>query len=211
MARRINGVAVSVFILGGIVVYSGTKGISVLAAIRSLVAGKNPNVVPQTQQLASNVSVDSGLSTVDTPAMDRGLTGGNSAIANDALQYQGKVPYVFAGANPQHGWDCSGFVNYVIGHDLGLRIPGVIGRFKGTFHGPPASLWQVSPLCKTIPRNQASAGDLACWTTHIGIVIDGDHMINAYNFGTNTIVTGIESGGPKFEPLMIRRYQGSAA
>lgn len=51
-----------------------------------------------------------------------GRSASGQAIAADALRYKG-APYVWGGAKPS-GWDCSGFVNYVIGHDLGMTIPG---------------------------------------------------------------------------------------
>jgi cell wall-associated NlpC family hydrolase len=190
--RGVNGVAVGVFLAGGILTYSAVKGINVSAAIRSLVAGKNPDLLTGA---VGTSSMDSSSVVADS--------GPNSGIAADAVQYIG-VPYKFGRANP-NGWDCSGFVNYVLGHDLGRNLPGGIRGFKGNWHGPIAAQYYVWSGAQTIPRNQAAAGDLACWLTHIGIVTDNQHMVNAYTTGQPTAITGIESHTPPGEVLKIRR------
>jgi cell wall-associated NlpC family hydrolase len=71
-------------------------------------------------QLAGYEQAASGAIAVPGAGVGKGASG--QAIASDALRYQG-APYKWGGAKPD-GWDCSGFVNYVIGHDMGMRIPG---------------------------------------------------------------------------------------
>ncbi|MGH7239603.1 MAG: NlpC/P60 family protein, partial [Candidatus Saccharimonadales bacterium] len=53
-----------------------------------------------------------------------------SEFTQDALSHQG-AHYVYGAARPS-GWDCSGFVNWVLCHDLGVGIPGFPG---GSFDG----------------------------------------------------------------------------
>lgn len=133
-----------------------------------------------------------------------------SAIANDALRYNG-AGYVYGGS-PANGigrWDCSSFVSWVMGHDLKMSIPMYPnGTYTGTAHGPVASQYLVWTGASTISRSSASAGDLACWLTHIGIVTGPNQMISALNERLGTIVSGIEGAGPAGEPMVIRRVSG---
>lgn len=39
-----------------------------------------------------------------------------------ALSYEG-IPYVYGGQTPEEGFDCSGYVNYVVKEALGLALP----------------------------------------------------------------------------------------
>lgn len=201
-SRGISGVAVGAALLGAVFVYSGVKGYAISAALRNLIAGKSPENLNQVNAISGAVGfTDSS----GTPASGMVGAGPNSAIADDGMKYIG-VPYVYAGGNPR-GWDCSGFVNYVLGHDLGYTLPGGIKGFTGSWHGPVAAQYYVWGGADTIPREQAAAGDLACWLTHIGIVTDSQHMVNAYQTGSPTSVTGIESHTPPGEVLRIRRVR----
>lgn len=99
----------------------------------------------------------------------------NASIAIDALKYDG-AGYVFGGRADKPGnWDCSSFVSYVLGHDLGLPLPGG-GRYGDPgypphTHGPVASSFKLYGA--GVNRDQLAAGDLAVWNTHIAIVLDG--------------------------------------
>jgi cell wall-associated NlpC family hydrolase len=199
--RGISGVAVGAALLGAVFVYSGIKGYGLSAVIRNLIAGKTPANLNQTN------AISGGAMGFTSPDEAQGIVGSgpNSNIASDGMQYVG-VMYKFGGGNPS-GWDCSGFVNYVLGHDLGYRIPGGIAHFTGSWHGPVAAQYYAWSGAETIPRGQASAGDLACWLTHIGIVVDSQHMVNAYQTGRPTSVTEIDSQGPPGEVLRIRRVK----
>ena len=94
----------------------------------------------------------------------------SSAIANDALKYQGEG-YVWGGNADRPGnWDCSSFVSYVLGHDLGLPLPG--GHwgdpgFPPNSHGPTTTEYLV--FGQPINRSQVQAGDLIVWADHIAI------------------------------------------
>lgn len=200
--RGISGVAVLAALIGGVFVYSGVKGYAVSAALRNLIAGKSPENLNQQNAITGAIGF-TDVAGVGTDAQGMVGFGPNSNIASDGMQYVG-VPYVFAKGNP-NGWDCSGFVNWVLGHDLGYTLPGGVKNFQGTWHGPVAAQYYTWGGATTIPREQASAGDLACWLTHIGIVTDNQHMVNAYTTGKPTSVTGIESHTPPGEILRIRR------
>lgn len=132
--------------------------------------------------------------------------GSNSAIASDALRYQG-AGYVWDGA-PANGigiWDCSSFANWVVGHDERLAIPGYpAGTYDGTVHGPNTLSWLAWTGCTTIGHSasDAQAGDLVVWQTHMGIAIGADQMISAQDSQSGTQVSGIGMPG---ELLYVRR------
>jgi cell wall-associated NlpC family hydrolase len=192
MPKGINGTAVGVFLGGGILAYSAVKNVGISAVLRNLVEGKDP------------ARISGATMTTDVGAVNIGA-GPNAQIASDAMQYLG-VMYKFGGGNP-NGWDCSGFVNYVLGHDLNFALPGGVRNFTGNWHGPIAAQYYTWSGADTIPRGEAAPGDLACWLTHIGIVVDDQHMVNAYTTGRPTAVTGIESHNPPGELLKIRRVR----
>jgi cell wall-associated NlpC family hydrolase len=116
-----------------------------------------------------------------------------AAIAADAGKYVGKVRYVWGGANPKTGWDCSGLVNYVIGHDEGLDIPGVPAgqRFNGSSHGPDVAMWLAWPGVRHVTQHQP--GDLVAWgpNEHMGIVVSGSECVSALDPALGTQRTQI--------------------
>jgi peptidoglycan DL-endopeptidase CwlO len=143
--------------------------------------------------------------------MPAGIGGTGAGIAADALQYVG-VPYRYSGANPS-GWDCSGFVNWVLGHDLQMVLPGSVKPgFNGKMHGPVVvsySTWGKATTVKT-----PEANDLCIWVGlgpagHIGIATSNTHMISALNPALGTIETPIQGQGPAGAPLIFRRVTGS--
>lgn len=214
----IDGVAVGAVAVGGLFMYSGITGRGVLASLQAAIQGKNPNTISQSSPI--NVSAAAQLAAV-AGQIATGITVSASSsalgtsIANDALVYKG-AGYVFGGA-PAKGrgnWDCSSFVNWVIGHDLMQAIPGYdAGKYAGTSHGPTALMWSLWTGCTTIGTKgaQAQPGDLCCWQTHIGIAIGGGQMISARSAKDNP-PTGINTidGDIKGEILTIRRLKAAA-
>lgn len=139
-----------------------------------------------------------------------GLAG--PAIAADALKYKG-AGYVWGGAASSVGdWDCSSFVSYVLGHDLGLALPG--GSWGGAgmppgAHGPVVSEYLSWSGAADVTAPQA--GDLCIFgpDQHIGIAISGTQMVSALNPTTGTNVTGISGTAPG--TLTYRRLTGVPA
>jgi cell wall-associated NlpC family hydrolase len=123
----------------------------------------------------------------------------DSAIANDALQYVGHA-YVYGGApgpDGKGGWDCSSFVNYVLGHDLGMSIPG--GSWStvtddGNEHGPDVSDYVLWTGATTV--SSVAAGDLILFppNTHMGIATDGTNFVSAEDPQDGTAVAPISAG-----------------
>jgi len=133
------------------------------------------------------------------------------SITGAATRYRGRVPYVWGGGNPG-GWDCSGFVNWVLGHQLGLVLPGGIRGFDGSTHGPVVGDYVTWGGAVTVPAPPA-AGDLCIWTGgdfggHIGFALGPRTMISALDPAAGTAVTPIAGEGPP-GPLIFRRVTGA--
>jgi len=138
------------------------------------------------------------------------------SLAQDALKYQGAA-YTWGGA-PAAGighWDCSSFVNWCAGHDLGLAIPGyAAGTYDGRSHGPVVVEWAAWNGCTTV-KGPPSNSDLCIWagigaTGHIGIAIDGSNMISALDTKYGTVQTPIAGNGPAGVPVIYRRINAAA-
>jgi len=139
-------------------------------------------------------------------------------IASAALRYAG-LGYVYGGTASRPGdWDCSSFVSYVLGHDLGLQLPG-----GGTFgdpgyppasHGPVVLSYAGWKGATTLGANEpASAGDMCIWAGagplgHIGIATGATHMISALDTTDGTVHTPIAGYGPAGARFMVRRING---
>jgi cell wall-associated NlpC family hydrolase len=128
---------------------------------------------------------------------------------SDATRYVG-AGYEFGGA-PATGtghWDCSSFVNWVFGHDLGLAIPGFgAGTYDGKSHGPVVAQWATWAGASTI--SSSSRGSLAVWPGigalgHMGICVGDGSMISALNHVKGTAHTPIQGYGPAGVPVIFR-------
>src|SRR6266487_2032844 len=135
MAGKVNGIALAAAGTGALFLWSGIRGGHVLVNLQDLIQGRQP-----ADAGANPITGTAFAGTLDT------VTGPNptgNQIAVDALAYQGHC-YRFGGAPGRDGsgcWDCSSFANWVIGHDMGLAIPGhKPGGYDGSAHGPSTLL-----------------------------------------------------------------------
>lgn len=124
-----------------------------------------------------------------------------ASIVSVAEAYKG-APYKWGGWLPK-GWDCSGFVNYVLGHQLGMRLPLGI-KWPGTWHGPIAANYKVWTGAVTV--SDPLPGDLCCWQTHVGIYIGNGNMISAFSTKRGTLETPV-SWGPRGQTVSYRRIK----
>jgi cell wall-associated NlpC family hydrolase len=138
-------------------------------------------------------------------------------VASDALRYQG-AGYIYGGPAARPGdWDCSSFPSYVLGHDLGLALPG--GKwgapgFPPNAHGPVVETWASWPGAVTV--GAPARGDLVLFVGqgvngHMGFVLAPDQMISALDSSDGTKVTPIAGYGPPGAPIIYRRLLGVAA
>lgn len=101
-------------------------------------------------------------------------SGDGAAIARYACQFIGN-PYKYGGTSPEKGADCSGFVMAIYGRH-GVSLPRTVGP--------------QSYCGKGVSLAEAKAGDLICYSGHIGIYIGGGKMVHA-----STPRGGIKIGG----------------
>ena len=178
---------VAVAAAGGLLVYSSLTNRSLLEAVRDIMTGKTPTPVSSASTNAppAKAITDALGSSGDTTG--RMTFQGQAGILAAAQQYIGK-PYKWASSNPYDGFDCSGLVNWVIGHDLRMLIPGQKAGgavFDGKSHGPIVGQWCTTSLCTTV--SVPAAGDLVIWgpNTHMGIYAGGGKMVDAPDLGQN--------------------------
>lgn len=102
-----------------------------------------------------------GASSVDT-----------SSVVNAALSFVG-YKYVYASANPEVGFDCSGFVSYIYSL-FGRSLPRTAGGIAG--------------VGNSVSEDNMEPGDIIVWSdnggrsaTHVSIYIGGGDMVHAAN------------------------------
>lgn len=138
------------------------------------------------------------------------------AIAAAALRYNGQG-YVYGGTGARPGdWDCSSFFSFVVGHDLGMTLPG--GTWaqvtaNGTVHGPVVLTYSTWGGAVNVPAASMAPGDMVCWPGlgtggHMGIVTGYNQMISALDSTQGTLVTPIDGYGPSGITPVFRRLTG---
>jgi cell wall-associated NlpC family hydrolase len=101
-----------------------------------------------------------------------------SPTVSYALSLQG-TPYRYGKSSPEEGFDCSGFVQHVYGHQ-GIALP-------RTVQGMAKSLNQV-------PKNDLHSGDLVFFNingkpfSHVGIYVSDDNFIHAPSQRTGRVL-----------------------
>jgi cell wall-associated NlpC family hydrolase len=176
--------------------------------VKAVLTGK-PLPAPSGQTSAADIA---GQVAGNSPGQVAGVGAGGSsaatgsAISDAALRYRGQG-YVWGGPADRPGnWDCSTFVSYVLGHDLGIKLPG--GGKYGDQGYPPHSHGPttISYLLYGTPVNfgQEQAGDLLVSTVHMGVCIGGGQMISAQDPQLGTNVSGYRTGFPGGTPAVRR-------
>jgi cell wall-associated NlpC family hydrolase len=207
----VKGVYLASAGIGAVMLYAGFKGKKWTDVTHNLLGGKNPTSAQSAYPITTSpIAYQSGSGSFGYGGFSIG-TGGTAsgeAIAQDALKYQG-ASYVWAGA-PGSGaghWDCSSFVNAVVGRDLGMAIPMYgAGKYIGQAHGPNTIIWLAWPGAKRV--SSPSPGTLVIWQTHMGICLGGNKMISALNGQLGTQVTTIADAAP---PGEIRTFKNLVA
>lgn len=195
----VNGGALAAVGAGTLLVWSGIKGWSIMGVTGDLITGKKPSqAVSYPLGTGAVAAAQAGANAITGGKSGFGVSSGR-IIAETAMKYVGHA-YKFGGApgpNAANPWDCSSMVNYIIGVELGLAIPGNSpGKYKGTVHGPPTGTWYVWPGLMHVKREEIQAGDIVVWATHMGIILGSDSMISALNPKITTKVTPIRPTGP---------------
>ncbi len=113
-------------------------------------------------------------------------SGNGAAIARYACQFVGN-PYVYGGTSPENGADCSGFVQTIYGR-FGISLPRTVGS--------------QSYCGKGVSLSQAKAGDLVCYSGHIGIYIGGGQIVHAATTRSGIKISGVHDPG---KVITVRR------
>lgn len=176
--------------------------------VKAILQGKSLPA-PSGQTPAPNLVSTASAPIPGSSGSPTGLNAGGTApgnIAADALQYKGQG-YVWGGPADRPGnWDCSSFVSYVLGHDLGMALPGG-GHFGDAgypphTHGPTTNNYML--FGTGVDLNNAQSGDLVVSNVHMGIVIGNGQMISAQDPALGTGVASYLSGFPGGTPLCRR-------
>ncbi|MBO6149203.1 MAG: C40 family peptidase, partial [Lachnospiraceae bacterium] len=113
--------------------------------------------------------------------------GSGSAVARYALQFVGN-PYVYGGTSLTNGADCSGFVMSVY-KNFGISLPHSSGGDRGVGSAVQGGL------------ANAQAGDIVCYSGHVGIYIGNGQIVHA-----STRKTGIKVSNASYRtPVAVRR------
>jgi cell wall-associated NlpC family hydrolase len=111
-----------------------------------------------------------------------GFGGQSNGVVSIALQYLG-TPYLWAGASPVSGFDCSGLVQYVYAQ-LGISLP----------HNTVAQ-WH-SPNAVSVPQDALQPGDLVFFDRldHVGIYIGNGYFVDAPHTGAYVRIDSLSDG-----------------
>jgi len=118
-----------------------------------------------------------------TPVLDVAGNGGGAAAVS-AAQTQIGVPYVWAGATPGGGFDCSGLTMWAWGQ-AGVSLP----------HSAAAQYESI----EHIPFSELQPGDLIFYASygyiyHVVMYVGGGDVIQAEETGTNVMITAVPFG-----------------
>ena len=124
-------------------------------------------------------------------------TGSNEKM-NELVMYAmslADTPYHFGGNTPENGFDCSGFVEHVYRHSLGMTLP-------RTTH-------ELSRYGIAVNKNHLRPGDLVFYNTqhspysHVGIYIGEDKFVHAPKTGSQIRVEKMNT------EYWLKRYNGA--
>lgn len=168
MSKGVNGPAVAIAALGGVLVYAGFRGVSPLQALRDISNGEPPAVEskPYVPTASAGASGRSGLG-----------DSRRSAVVSAAQSYRGDRYSQARRTQPGYS-DCSSFVSKAL-VDAGIDPPG--SKWANTTN------YRLSGQWRTIPASQAQPGDIAISIGHMVLVTaaGGGQAIGQQNSRTN--------------------------
>ncbi len=122
------------------------------------------------------------------PSASYGVAGGGTGaeVAKFALQFVGN-PYVYGGSSLTNGTDCSGFVMSVY-RNFGVSLPHSSGADRGVGYGVSGGI------------ANAQAGDIVCYSGHVGIYLGNGQIVHA-----STARTGIKVSPVSYRSVLAVR------
>ncbi len=166
--------------------FDGTKGYVVgpyLTKTDAAPTKKTPLPTPPSATAASKTT-DPASAPAPQSAPATATTLGAKIVA-EAMKYVG-YPYVWAGASPS-GFDCSGFVLYIVQKVAGQNLTHSIGQQASS--GQFVAKANLQPGDLVFFANTYEAG-----LSHAGIYVGGGRFVHAENEGTGVVVSDINGG-----------------
>ena len=147
------------------------------------------------QQQAQEAALGNPYATSSTPTVHVPPSSIGTTVVAIAERYLG-IPYVYAGASPSGGFDCSGLVMYVFAQ-VGISLPHYAASQYG--YGMPVS------------QDQLEAGDLVFFDSlgHVGIYIGGGNFIHAPHTGDVVKISSLSESWYTENYVGARRISGS--
>lgn len=118
-----------------------------------------------------------------------------SSLAYAARHYLGRR-YRYGGASPSRGFDCSGFVSFLLSRH-GIRAPRTAAELFRM--GTPVPKGQLRPGDLVFFRNTARRRGI----THVGIYIGGGKFIHASSGAGRVVITSLS------DPYYAKRFAGA--
>ena len=112
-----------------------------------------------------------------------------SSVVSYAKQFLGN-PYVYGGTSLTNGCDCSGFVMGVYKH-FGVSLPHSSGSMRS--------------VGTAVDKSNLQAGDIVCFSGHVGIYIGGNNFIHAANPSKGIIISSLSESYYKSKYICARR------
>ena len=109
---------------------------------------------------------------------------GGSAVVSYASQFVGN-PYVYGGSSLTNGTDCSGFVMGVYSA-FGVGLPHSSSAMRSVGYG--------------VDVNSMQAGDIVCYSGHVGIYTGNGTIVNALNSSSGITYTNVN-----YSPILAVR------
>lgn len=110
--------------------------------------------------------------------------GGGGAVVSYASQFVGN-PYVYGGSSLTNGTDCSGFVMSVYSA-FGVGLPHSSSAMRSVGYG--------------VDVNSMQAGDIVCYSGHVGIYTGNGTIVNALNTRSGITYTNVN-----YSPILAVR------
>ena len=145
-------------------------------------------------QETAQAALGNPYATSTTPIIHVPPSGIGTTVVAIAERYLG-IPYVYAGASPSGGFDCSGLVMYVFAQ-VGIPLPHYAASQYG--YGMPVS------------KDQLEAGDLVFFDGlgHVGIYIGGGNFIHAPHTGDVVKISSLSESWYTDNYVGARRIAG---
>ena len=133
-----------------------------------------------------------------SPQQSDSMGKGADEKMNELVMYAmslAETPYHFGGNSPDNGFDCSGFVDHVFRHSLGISLPRTSHEISHV--GTPINIRHLLP------------GDLVFYNTqhssysHVGIFVGDDKFVHAPKSGSQIRVEKMS------EKYWLDRYNGA--